>query len=67
MPRPRKGFAAHLERVEVIIEPELPAGHEGPIGTERRRCLSAARRHTGEVPHAVLDEANWSRCLDHHL
>ena len=21
-PRPRKGFAAHLERVEVVIEPE---------------------------------------------
>jgi transposase len=28
-PRPRKGFAAHLERVEVIIEPEVPAGCEG--------------------------------------
>jgi transposase len=27
--RPRKGFAAHLERVEVVIEPELPAGCEG--------------------------------------
>jgi transposase len=25
-PRPRKGFAAHLERVEIVIEPELPAG-----------------------------------------
>jgi transposase len=23
-PRPRKGFAAHLERVEIIIEPEIP-------------------------------------------
>ena len=28
-PRPRKGFAAHLERVEIVIEPELPAGCEG--------------------------------------
>ena len=27
-PRPRKGFAAHLERVEIIIEPEIPAGCE---------------------------------------
>ncbi|TIR63623.1 MAG: IS66 family transposase, partial [Mesorhizobium sp.] len=27
-PRPRKGFAAHLERVEVVIEPETPAGCE---------------------------------------
>ncbi|RWN51562.1 IS66 family transposase [Mesorhizobium sp.] len=28
-PRPRKGFAAHLERVEVVIEPETPAGCAG--------------------------------------
>ena len=28
-PRPRKGFAAHLERVEVVIEPEIPAEHQG--------------------------------------
>jgi transposase len=28
-PRSRKGFAAHLERVEIVIEPELPAGCEG--------------------------------------
>ena len=27
-PRPRKGFAAHLERVEIVIEPEMPAGCE---------------------------------------
>ncbi|WP_352737417.1 IS66 family transposase zinc-finger binding domain-containing protein [Mesorhizobium sp. M0213] len=27
-PRPRKGFAAHLERIEVVIEPETPAGCE---------------------------------------
>ena len=25
-PRPRKGFAAHLERIEVVIEPEDPDG-----------------------------------------
>jgi transposase len=28
-PRPRKGFAAHLERVEQVIEPEVPEGCEG--------------------------------------
>ncbi|MDE2075387.1 MAG: IS66 family transposase [Alphaproteobacteria bacterium] len=28
-PRQRKGFAAHLERIEVVIEPEVPAGCEG--------------------------------------
>jgi transposase len=28
-PRPRKGFAAYLERVEIVIEPEIPAGCEG--------------------------------------
>ncbi|RUV50166.1 hypothetical protein EOA85_31270 [Mesorhizobium sp. M5C.F.Ca.IN.020.29.1.1] len=28
-PRPRKGFAAHLERVEQIIEPDAPEGCEG--------------------------------------
>ena len=28
-PRPRKAFAAHLERVEVVIEPEVPPGCEG--------------------------------------
>ena len=27
--RPRKGFAAHLERVEVVIEPETPTNCEG--------------------------------------
>ena len=27
--RPRKGFAAHLERIEVVIEPEDPPGCEG--------------------------------------
>jgi len=28
-PRPRKGFAAHLERVEQVIEPEVPEDCEG--------------------------------------
>jgi transposase len=28
-PRPRKEFGAHLERVEVVIEPETPSGCEG--------------------------------------
>lgn len=27
--RPRKGFAKHLERIEVVIEPEDPPGSEG--------------------------------------
>jgi len=28
-PRPRKEFGAHLERVEIVIEPEVPPGSEG--------------------------------------
>lgn len=28
-PRPRKGFPPHLERVEVVIEPEDPPEHAG--------------------------------------
>src|SRR3954447_20185022 len=28
-PRSRKGFAADLERIEMVIEPEIPAGCEG--------------------------------------
>jgi transposase len=28
-PRPRKAFSSHLERVEVVIEPEVPAEHLG--------------------------------------
>ncbi len=28
-PRPRKSFADHLERVEIVIEPEVPANCEG--------------------------------------
>ncbi|WP_366510950.1 hypothetical protein [Mesorhizobium sp.] len=31
-PRARKGFAAHLERVKVVIEPETPAGCPGLEG-----------------------------------
>lgn len=27
-PRPRKCFAAHLERIEEVIEPDIPAGCE---------------------------------------
>jgi transposase len=42
-PRPRKGFAAHLERVEEIIEPEIPADCEGLekvlIGEDRSERL----------------------------
>lgn len=42
-PRPRKGFAAHLERVEEVIEPEIPAGCEGLekvlIGEDRSERL----------------------------
>ncbi len=28
-PRPRKEFGAHLERVEIVVEPEVPPGCEG--------------------------------------
>lgn len=28
-PRPRKEFGAHVERVEIIVEPEVPPGCEG--------------------------------------
>lgn len=42
-PRPRKGFAAHLERIEEIIEPEIPTGCEGLekvlIGEDRSERL----------------------------
>lgn len=41
--RPRKVFAAHLERIEEIIEPEIPAGYEGLekvlIGEDRSERL----------------------------
>jgi transposase len=41
--RPRKVFAAHLERFEEIIEPEIPAGYEGLekvlIGEDRSERL----------------------------
>ncbi len=42
-PRPRKGFAAHLERIEDVIEPEIPAEYEGLekvlIGEDRSERL----------------------------
>ncbi len=42
-PRPRKGFAAHLERIEEVIEPEIPTGCEGLekvlIGEDRSERL----------------------------
>jgi transposase len=42
-PRPRKGFAAHLERIEEVIEPEIPADCEGLekvlIGEDRSERL----------------------------
>jgi transposase len=41
--RPRKGFAAHLERIEEVIEPEIPTGCEGLekvlIGEDRSERL----------------------------
>ena len=36
-PRPRKGFAAHLERIEVVIEPEDLPGCEGLEKEDRGR------------------------------
>ncbi|RVL68624.1 IS66 family transposase [Sinorhizobium meliloti] len=45
-PRPRKGFAAHLERIEEVIEPEIPAECEGLakvlIGEDRSERLDVA-------------------------
>nr|WP_258600163.1 IS66 family transposase [Mesorhizobium sp. AR10] len=42
-PRPRKGFAAHLERIEEVVEPEIPADCEGLekvlIGEDRSERL----------------------------
>ncbi|MGT2441222.1 IS66 family transposase (plasmid) [Ensifer adhaerens] len=42
-PRPRKGFAAHLERIEEVIEPEIPADCAGLekvlIGEDRSERL----------------------------
>lgn len=42
-PRPRKGFAVHLERIEEVIEPEIPAGCKGLekvlIGEDRSERL----------------------------
>ena len=43
-PRPRKGFAAHLERVEVVIEPEIPA-----------ECLGLTKTKIGEDVSERLD------------
>ncbi|UVK48054.1 IS66 family transposase (plasmid) [Mesorhizobium sp. AR07] len=41
--RPRKGFAAHLERIEAVVEPEIPADCEGLekvlIGEDRSERL----------------------------
>lgn len=43
-PRPRKGFAAHLERIEEVIEPEVPADCAGLekvlIGEDRSERLN---------------------------
>jgi transposase len=38
-PRSRKGFAADLERIEIVIEPEIPAGCEG-LFRSARTCPS---------------------------
>lgn len=42
-PRPRKGFAAHLERIEEVVEPEIPADCAGLekvlIGEDRSERL----------------------------
>lgn len=50
-PRPRKGFAAHLEQVEVVIEPETPAGCEAlekiPIGEDVSERLDVTPRSSG--------------------
>ncbi len=49
--RPRKGFAAHLERIEEIIEPEIPEECRGlEKGSDWRGPIRAARCHSTEVP-----------------
>lgn len=49
--RPGKGFAAHLERIEEVLEPDIPADCEGPekvlIGEDRSERLG---RRAAEVP-----------------
>lgn len=35
-PRPRKGFAPHLDRIEVVIEPEDLPEHAGRSGLGRQ-------------------------------
>lgn len=50
-PRPRKGFAAHFERIEEVIEPEIPAGCEGLekvlIGEDRSERLDVVPPKSG--------------------
>jgi hypothetical protein len=65
-PRSRKGFAAHLERVEIVIEPEIPAGCEGLEKVLIGEDVGASGRDAGEVPgdrHAPpeirLPESRW--------
>src|SRR6516165_6753393 len=42
VPRPRKELGAHLERVEIVIEPEVPPGCEGLDGTPRLSSIKPA-------------------------
>ena len=50
-PRPRKGFAAHLERVEIVIEPGDSRRLRGAgEGSDRRGRVGASGRDAGEVP-----------------
>ena len=51
-PRPRKGLAAHLVRVEVVIAPDDPAGCEG---LERIRAFES--RIQAVTPDAILAAA----------
>ena len=49
-PRPRKGFAADLERVEIVIEPESRWLRGAGEGSDRRGRVGASGRDAGEVP-----------------
>ena len=50
-PRPRKGFAAHLERVEIVIEPESRRLRRAGEGPDRRGRVASGwtsrRRSSG--------------------
>ena len=57
-PRPRKGFAAHLERIDVVIEPEIPADCLGlekvRIGEDVSERLDVVPAFGGKTVHRTV-------------